>query len=138
MELVNIKFYKSVGLFTAAICIVSAFVYGYIAPEVYTPSFPVMFIYFFLFSIVGFKVYSKAMKTAPAKAANYYIMVRMAKMLITLLGAFIYCFINRSEVLVFLITLAVLYLLYLVFETWFYYAVNLTGNKKTKNDETNK
>jgi hypothetical protein len=136
MDSLKIKFAKSITLFTAGICIVSALVYGYFAPAIYTTAYPFLLGFFYLFGFVGVAVYSKALKRAPAKAANYYLAVRMAKMLILLLGAFIYCIFNRTEVITFLSTVAVMYLLYLVFETRFYYTTALAGNKKTKNDES--
>ena len=138
MQSLKAKFFKEISLFTALICIVAALVYGFIAPSVYTAAFPFMVVFFYVFGFIGFSVYNRGLKNAPIKATNYYLTVRMIKMLIAILGTFIYGIVARGELVVFVITLAVLYLLYLLFETWFYYTLNVAGNKKSKNDETNK
>ena len=138
MQLIKIKFAKSITLFTALLCVLAAVFYGYFFPEFYTKSFPFLLAFFYLFGFVSISVYSWAIVKAPNKAGNYYLAVRMLKMLIVMLGAFIYCLFNRAEVITFIFTLAVIYLVYLVFETRFYYTSNLAGKTKNKNDETNK
>jgi len=138
MQLIKIRFAKSITLFTAVLCALAAVVYGYFFPEFYIKSFPFLLAFFYLFGFVSVSVYSWAIVKVPNKAGSYYLALRMLKMLIVMLGAFVYCLLNRAEVITFIFTVAVIYLLYLVFETWFYYTSNLAGKTKNKNDETNK
>lgn len=95
--------------------------YTYVMPKYYLPVYFVLPVYFFLFGCVGNAVYSWALRNAPEKSTSFYLLVRIIKMVISVLGAVIYCVIDRKNAVDFLLTFAVVYILYLVFETWFYY-----------------
>jgi hypothetical protein len=130
------KYATSVTMFTAFVCIIAAVVYGFILPNAYVTAFPFILAFFYVFGFVGMAVYNRSLKRTQGKATIYYLATRFTKMFIVLIGALVYGIVDRKEVVPFLITLAVVYLLYLVFETWFYYTLTKGGNIKSINDET--
>lgn len=60
---------------------------------------------------------------------------KMVKMILSIILVLIYCLAVREEAKAFLLTFISFYLLYLIYETWFFFSfeVNLKRKKKNKN-----
>ena len=65
--------------------------------------------------------------------------MKMIKMILSLILLLIYCLAVREEAKAFLLTFISFYLLYLIYETWFFFSfeVNLKRKKKNKNKNKN-
>ena len=61
--------------------------------------------------------------------------MKMIKMILSLILLLIYCLAVREEAKAFLLTFISFYLLYLIYETWFFFSfeVNLKRKKNNKN-----
>ena len=72
---------------------------------------------------------------APQKLSLLYLAMKMIKMILSLILLLIYCLAVREEAKAFLLTFISFYLLYLIYETWFFFSfeVNLKRKKKNKN-----
>jgi hypothetical protein len=133
MKSLKWKFASWITMYTAGILIVSALVYGYASTNLYLSAFPFLLAFFYLFGFVGVSVYDWSLKHKPAQTAMYYLVVRIAKFMISLAGALIYCWADKKNAVVFLITYLIIYLLYLIFETGFYYRYEMEQKQKSMN-----
>ena len=72
---------------------------------------------------------------APQRLLLLYLAMKMIKMILSLILVLIYCLAVREEARAFLLTFISFYLLYLIYETWFFFSfeVNLKRKKKNKN-----
>lgn len=129
------KFLTQINIFTLILFVLSAVVYGLWIPQYYLGIYLAMLVYFYFLGFVGVQIYSRALEQSPASAGNKYLLVRMTKMLLSLLLALVYC-IAWGHVIQFLIPFAILYLLYLIFETWFYAHCEMLTKQKKGNDES--
>ena len=71
---------------------------------------------------------------APQKMLLLYLAMKMIKMILSLILILIYCIAVQEEAKAFLLTFVSFYLLYLIYETWFFFSfeVNLKRKKKNK------
>lgn len=71
---------------------------------------------------------------APQKLSLLYLAMKMIKMILSLILLLIYCLAVREEAKAFLLTFISFYLLYLIYETWFFFSfeVNLKRKKKIR------
>lgn len=125
------KFLKELNVFTLILFVASAVVYGLWLPQYYLGVYPAMLVYFYFLGFAGINIYSRALEQSPSTAGSKYLLVRMSKMILSLLLALVYC-IAAGHVVQFLVPFASLYLLYLVFETWFYYRYELLSKHKNR------
>ena len=79
--------------------------------------------------------YTTCRQHAPQKMLLLYLAIKMVKMILSIILVLIYCLAVREEAKAFLLTFISFYLLYLIYETWFFFSfeVNLKRKKKNKN-----
>lgn len=132
MEILIKRFALTFTIFTLFLALVSLLLYEEAFPQYYLKVYPFVLLYFYLLGFLGMFLYGWSMKHTPKKTSFHYLALRILKMIVSVLLAFVYCMIDRENVVVFVLTFAIAYLLYMVFETWFYYTL---GTKlETKNN----
>ena len=60
-------------------------------------------------------------KHAPQKMLLLYMAMKVMKMLLSVILLVVYCFAVREEAKLFLLTFILYYIVYLIYETWFFY-----------------
>lgn len=115
------KYTTAIITYTVLLAVVSGLLYEFAIPQFYIGIFPYMILYFCLLGFFGMFLYSWSLAHTPKRTASLYLTIRMIRMVLSVLIAFVYCILNRQEVVTFLLTFALVYLLYMCFETWFYY-----------------
>ena len=96
-------------------------------PGHYFGGYPFIPTYFYMFDACR--------QHAPQKMLLLYLAIKMVKMILSIILVLIYCLAVREEAKAFLLTFISFYLLYLIYETWFFFSfeVNLKRKKKNKN-----
>ena len=74
---------------------------------------------------------------APQRMLLLYLATKMIKMILSLILVLIYCLAVREEARAFLLTFISFYLIYLIFETWFFFSFELNQKRKKKNKKKN-
>ena len=92
------------------------------------------FYFFGLFSIYAFDA---CRRHAPQRMLLLYLATKMIKMILSLILVLIYCLAVREEARAFLLTFISFYLIYLIFETWFFFSFELNQKRKKKNKKKN-
>ena len=104
-------------------------------PGHYFGGYPFIPVYFYIFGLFSIYMFDACRRHAPQKMLLLYLAMKMMKMILSLILLLIYCLAVREEARAFLLTFISFYLLYLIYETWFFFSfeVNLKRTKKYKN-----
>ena len=103
-------------------------------PGHYFGGYPFIPTYFYLFGLFSIYMFDACRQHAPQKMLLLYLAIKMVKMILSIILVLIYCLAVREEAKAFLLTFISFYLLYLIYETWFFFSfeVNLKRKKKNK------
>ena len=77
-------------------------------------------------------VVEKCQRTMPQKTALMYLLARMGRTVLSLIFLLAYCIGKPEEALKFTIAFAVCYVVYLMYDTWFF---GVRGNKNIQNNK---
>lgn len=129
-----------IGLLTLFIVIsaVAGAVIMHVAlPGHYFGGYPFIPVYFYLFGLFSIYMFEACRKRAPQKMLLLYLAIKMIKMILSMILLLIYCIAVREEAKAFLLAFISFYLIYLIFETWFFFSFEMNRKRKKKNDNKN-
>lgn len=123
-------------IFTVLTGGLGALILHHLLPGHYFGGYPFIPVYFYLFGVFNIYMFDACRRYAPQKMLLLYLAMKVAKMLLSFMVLVIYCMAVREEARAFLLSFILFYLLYLIYETWFFFAyeVNLKRKNKTKNE----
>ena len=98
-------------------------------PGHYFGGYPFIPVYFYLFDACRLH--------APQKMLLLYLAIKMVKMILSIILVLIYCITVREEAKAFLLTFISFYLIYLIFETWFFFSFEVNQKRKKQNKKKN-
>lgn len=102
-------------------------------PGHYFGGYPFIPVYFYLFGLFSIQMFDVCRRHAPQKLLLLYMAIKVIKMIFSLLLLVIYCIAVGEEIKAFLLTFVSFYLLYLIYETWFFFSFELNLKRKKKN-----
>ena len=91
-------------------------------PGHYFGGYPFIPVYFYIFGLFSIYMFDACRRHAPQKMLLLYLAMKMMKMILSLILLLIYCLAVREEAKAFLLTFISFYLLYLIYETWFFFS----------------
>lgn len=103
----------------------------YALPGHYFGGYPFIPVYFFLFGFFEISMFDACRKHVPHKMVLLYLAMKMMKMLFSILFLLVYCITVREEAKLFLLTFIIYYIVYLIYESWFFFTYEI--GKKQKN-----
>lgn len=109
-----------------------AAVLHYLCPGHYFGGYPFIPVYFFLFGLFEISMFDACRKYAPQKLLLLYMAVKVMKMVLSVIFLVVYCLAVREEAKLFLLTFIAYYVVYLVYETWFFFAYEVRKKQKTE------
>lgn len=121
------------GILTAAL---GAVILHVALPGHYFGGYPFIPIYFYLFGLFSIYMFDACRRHAPQKLLLLYLAMKMIKMILSMMLLMVYCLAVREEAKAFLLTFISFYLIYLIFETWFFFSFEM--NRKLKKKKINK
>ncbi|MCD8078992.1 MAG: hypothetical protein LUF04_00810 [Bacteroides sp.] len=92
----------------------------YVLPGHYFPDYPLIPVYFFVFSYFYISMLERCQHFTPQKLLLLYLAMKVMKIVITLMVLLMYCYFFRTYAREFLLTFIVFYFIYLVFEVRFF------------------
>ncbi len=101
-------------------------------PEHYFGGYPFIPIYFYLFGLFAIYMFDACRRYAPQKMLLLYLAIKVMKMILSVLFLIVYCVAVREEAKLFLLSFIVFYLLYLIYETWFFFSFEMNQKLKKK------
>lgn len=138
ISLTKRNFLFQITLLTLIAGLTGAGILHYALPGHYFGGYPFIPVYFFLFGLFEIFMFDACRKHAPRKLLLLYMAMKMMKMLFSIMFLIVYCIAVREEAKLFLVTFIFFYVVYLIYETWFFfiYEMKKKQKKETKN-ETN-
>lgn len=106
-------------------------------PGHYFGGYPFIPIYFYLFGLFNIYMFDACRRHAPQKMLLLYLAMKMMKMILSMMLLLVYCLAVREEAKAFLLTFISFYLVYLIFETWFFFSFEVNRKRKKKNKTYN-
>lgn len=106
-------------------------------PGHYFGGYPFIPVYFYLFGLFSIYMFDACRRHAPQKLLLLYLAMKMIKMILSMLLLMVYCLAVREEAKAFLLTFVSFYLIYLIFETWFFFSFEMNRKLKKKNINKN-
>ena len=106
-------------------------------PGHYFGGYPFIPVYFYLFGLFSIYMFDACRLHAPQKMLLLYLAIKMVKMILSIILVLIYCIAVREEAKAFLLTFISFYLIYLIFETWFFFSFEMNQKRKKQNKKKN-
>ncbi len=124
-------------LLTALLAGVGGSVFFHLFPGYYFACYPLIPVFFFVVGLLGLNVTEGCRKRAPQRLAQVYLLTRMAKLVLTILVMIAYGVAAKDDLRAFLLTFIVNYVVYLIYDSWFFFHVEAgLKMKKGKSNET--
>lgn len=119
-------------LFTLVSWGAGALMLHYLFPGHYFAGYSFIPAYFFLFGIFSIYMFDACRRHAPQRLLLVYMAIKVLKFLLSAIFMLIYCVAVRADVKEFLLTFVVFYLMYLIYETWFFFTFEWNRKNKKK------
>lgn len=112
-------------------------IYYSISPHHYFGGYPLIPLFFYVFGIFMINMIEDCRKRMPKHMLQIYLLMRVMRMLVAMIVMLIYCIIVREESRGFLLTFIANYLIYLIYDSWFFFTFEANQKmKKKKENET--
>lgn len=112
---------------------VGGWIYSQAFPQNYFNGYPAIPVYFLMMGIASINILERGRGKSPVRMLQIYMLVRVVRMIVSLLFMVVYCLAVREEALTFMLTFIVYYLIYIIYDSWFFY--KLEGNQKKEKGE---
>jgi len=104
----------------------------YALPQYYFSTYPFIPIYFCVFGFIFIYLFERVRRNIQNKTLLLYAYLRRMQGMVSLSGLYIYGYLVNTQIKEFLLTFIVFYLIYLVFETLFFFNFEMQESRKLK------
>lgn len=112
---------------------VGGWIYFNTNPHHYFNGYPLIPSFFFLFGWLMINIVEWSRRKMPGKLLQIYLLLRVMRMLASFILMILYCVIVRKEAQAFLLTFIANYLIYLTYDSWFFFTFEV--NKKSQKEK---
>ncbi len=112
---------------------VGGWIYFNTNPHHYFNSYPLIPSFFFLFGWLMINIVEWSRRKMSGKLLQIYLLLRVMRMLASFILMILYCVIVREEAQAFLLTFIANYLIYLTYDSWFFFTFEV--NKKSQKEK---
>lgn len=125
------------ALLTLLIGVCGGGIYFSFFPHHYFRGYPIIPVFFFVFGVFTISMTEMCRKHSPKWMLQIYLLLKVMRMLFAIIVMAIYCVAVREEIRAFLLTFIANYLIYLIYDSWFFFTFEMNRKaKKSKKDET--
>ena len=122
------------ALLTLLIGVCGGGIYFSFFPHHYFGGYPIIPVFFFVFGVFTISMTEMCRKHSPKWMLQIYLLLKVMRMLFAIIVMAIYCVAVRAA---FLLTFIANYLIYLIYDSWFFFTFEMNRKaKKSKKDET--
>ena len=122
------KFLIFLTALTLLLGIAGGAVLQHMVPGRYFGAYPLIPAYFYLCGLLFIVAFEACRRRAPNRMVMLFMGMKMLKLILSVLLLIVYCLVAPQTAIVFLMTFAVFYVSYLIYESWFFFAFE--RNKK--------
>lgn len=112
---------------------VGGWIYFNTNPHHYFNDYPLIPSFFFLFGWLMINIVEWSRRKMSGKLLQIYLLLRVMRMLASFILMILYCVIVREEAQAFLLTFIANYLIYLTYDSWFFFTFEV--NKKSQKEK---
>lgn len=124
-------------LLTVLVGGIGGWAYYSVNPHHYFGGYPLIPLFFYIFGIFMICMTENCRHHIPGRMLQIYLLMRVMRMLASIIVMLIYCVIVREESKGFLLTFIANYLIYLIYDSWFFFTFEANRKmKKKKENET--
>ena len=124
-------------LLTVLVGGIGGWAYYSVNPHYYFGGYPLIPLFFFVFGVFMINMTESCRHRMPGRMLQIYLLMRVMRMLASIIVMLIYCVIVREESKGFLLTFIANYLIYLIYDSWFFFTFEANRKmKKKKENET--
>ncbi|EGF57431.1 hypothetical protein [Bacteroides fluxus] len=124
-------------LLTVLVGGIGGWAYYSVNPHHYFGGYPLIPLFFYIFGIFMISMTENCRHHIPGRMLQIYLLMRVMRMLASIIVMLIYCVIVREESKGFLLTFIANYLIYLIYDSWFFFTFEANRKmKKKKENET--
>lgn len=124
-------------LLTVLVGGIGGWAYYSVNPHHYFGGYPLIPLFFYIFGIFMISMTENCRNHIPGRMLQIYLLMRVMRMLASIIVMLIYCIIVREESKGFLLTFIANYLIYLIYDSWFFFTFEANRKmKKKKENET--
>ena len=124
-------------LLTVLVGGIGGWAYYSVNPHHYFGGYPLIPLFFFVFGVFMINMTESCRHRMPGRMLQIYLLMRVMRMLASIIVMLIYCVIVREESKGFLLTFIANYLIYLIYDSWFFFTFEANRKmKKKKENET--
>lgn len=123
------------ALLTLLVGVAGGGLYFTFFPHHYFSGYPLIPLFFFIFGVFAISMIEMCRRRTPKYMLQIYMLLKVMRMLLSIIVMVVYCVAAREEVREFLLTFIANYLIYMVYDSWFFYAFEV--NRKLKNKKKN-
>lgn len=115
---------------------VVGYVYFHYFPHHYFGGYPLIPLFFWVFGIFEINMFEICRKHSPQRLLQIYMLLRVMRMLLSIILMAVYCVAVHEEAKAFLLTFIVNYLFYLIYDSWFFFTYEKNRKLKKKNEKS--
>ena len=137
MSITKRNYILQVALLTLLIGGVGGWIYYSIFPHHYFSGYPLIPIFFFVFGVFMISMTETCRHKMPGRMLQIYLLMRVIRMIVSIIVMLVYCVAVREEAKEFLLTFIANYLIYLIYDSCFFFTFEANRKmKKQKENET--
>ena len=127
------KYLIGTGLLTLLTGGIGMWIFHTIRPSLFLSDYIWMSVYFFVFgALLMAGVTSRGRVDNMKRLVQAYLLARIAKLFVSVLAIVIFCLAVRTEVTVVVAAFVINYLIYLMYDSWFFSRLGKSRKKETK------
>lgn len=127
------KYLMGTGLLTLLTGGIGMWIFHTIRPSLFLSDYIWMPVYFFVFgALLMAGVTSRGRVDNMKRLVQAYLLARIAKLFVSVLAIVIFCLAVRTEVTVVVAAFVINYLIYLMYDSWFFSQLGKSRKKETK------
>lgn len=99
-------------------------------PHCYFSAYPIIPLFFWTGGIFTIRMVEMCRARSPRHLLQIYLLIRVVRMLFSIMVLGVYCLAVRTEVRAFMMTFIIHYFIYLVHDSWFFFMFELNHKRK--------
>lgn len=124
-----------ITLLTVLIGGIGGWAYYSVFPHHYFGGYPLIPIFFLTFGVFMINMVESCRHRMPGRMLQIYLLMRVMRMLASIIVMLVYCVAVREEAKEFLLTFIVNYLIYLIYDSWFFFTFEANRKLKRKREK---
>ncbi len=138
MSITKRNYLLQITLLTLLVGVVGGWAYYSSFPHHYFNGYPLIPVFYFVLGTFTINMIEACRNKMPKYLLQIYLLIRVMRMLAAVIIMVVYCVAVREEARAFLLTFIANYIIYLIYDSWFFFTYEMNRKRKInkKQNET--